>query len=222
MDQVRLILVFFLQYPLGWFAHYCVYGTTLRHLWNILVGGLIQFYIYRMGILHVIGMTVISYLLMSLLPRNRQQSVVMVWCLSYLTVNHLYRMYINFGGFNLDISTFTMLQVCKLSALAFCYKDGSMKEEDLIPEQRQRQVKELPSIIEMCSYTWYVQNCALGVFFEFSDYKNYIERKGRYAQVESPILPSLVTLVKAIACTGFFLVGSSYYWVDYCWSTEFA
>lgn len=100
----------------------------------------------------------------------------MAWCLGYLTVNHLYRMYTNFGGFDLDISTFTMLQVCKLSALAFCYKDGGMKEEDLIPDQKERQVKTLPSILEMCSYTWYVQNCALGVFFEFSDYKNFIER----------------------------------------------
>ena len=41
VDQVRLILVFFLHYPLGWFFHYCVYGTTLRHLYNIIVGATI-------------------------------------------------------------------------------------------------------------------------------------------------------------------------------------
>ncbi len=174
-----------------------------------------------MGILHVIGMTIVSYLLMALLPRKHQQSYVMAWCLGYLTVNHLYRMYTNFGGFDLDISTYTMLQVCKLSAIAFCYKDGGMKDEDLIPDQKERQVKTLPSIIEMCSYTWYVQNCALGVFFEFSDYKSFIERKGRYAQVSSPILPSLITLLKAIACTAFFLIGSQYYWVEFCFTSEF-
>jgi hypothetical protein len=45
-------------------------------------------------------------------------------------------MWVNFGGFNLDITTFTMLLICKLSALAFCYKDGAEKDEDLTDEQK--------------------------------------------------------------------------------------
>jgi hypothetical protein len=43
-------------------------------------------------------------------------------------------MYTNFGGFDMDISTFTMLQVCKLSALAFCYKDGALPDKELSKE----------------------------------------------------------------------------------------
>ena len=93
-------------------------------MFNVIVGFLIQYYVYREGVLHVILLTTIAYLLMAMLPRNQQQKYVMGWVLGYLTFNHLHRMYTNFGGFNLDISTFNMLQVCKLSGLAFCYKDG--------------------------------------------------------------------------------------------------
>jgi len=97
----------------------------------------------------------------------------------------------HFGEFTLDISTFTMLQVCKLSALAFCYHDGGLPEDDLADWQKERMVKELPSPLEMAGYTWFVPNAALGVFFEFSDYRRFIESTGEYKNVPSPILPSL-------------------------------
>jgi hypothetical protein len=147
----------------------------------------------------------------------------MAWVLSYLTVNHLYRMYTNFGGFDLDISTFTMLQVCKLSALAFCYRDGGVDPKDLTKDQKERVVDKLPSIIEICSYTQFVSNCALGVFFEFSDYKRFIQREKEYAYgMPSPILPSLKSLATAIGCTAFFIVASQYFWIEYIFSPEYS
>ena len=59
-------------------------------------------------------------------------------------------------------------------------------------------VVKLPSILEISSYIWYAQACALGVFFEFSDYKRWIERTGEYAKVPSTIFPSLKWFIKGI------------------------
>lgn len=56
-------------------------------------------------------------------------------------------------------------------------------------------VMHLPSLLEFASYVWYCQACALGVFFEFSDYKRFIERTNEYKDVPSPIIPSLKWLV---------------------------
>ncbi len=56
-------------------------------------------------------------------------------------------------------------------------------------------VMNLPSLLEFASYVWYCQACALGVFFEFSDYKRFIERTHEYKDVPSPIIPSLKWLV---------------------------
>ena len=71
------------------------------------------------------------------LPAQKDPSLSRdVFVLAYLSSQHIYRMWVNFGGFNLDITTFTMLLICKLSALAFCYKDGAEKDEDLTDEQK--------------------------------------------------------------------------------------
>ena len=61
----------------------------------------------------------------------------MVFVMLYLSVQHIYRMITNFGGWEMDITTFTMLLTAKLSGLAFCYKDGGVDEKDLLEEQKE-------------------------------------------------------------------------------------
>jgi len=36
------------------------------------------------------------------------------------------------------------------------------------------QVKHLPSVLEMASFTFYVSQCVLGVFVEYRDFINWI------------------------------------------------
>jgi len=43
-------------------------------------------------------------------------------------------MYVNFGGWDLDVTTYTMILTAKLSALGFCYKDGGLDDKDLIED----------------------------------------------------------------------------------------
>ena len=38
VDQIRIFVIFLFQYPNGWFMHYCVRGTFIRHLYNIVLG----------------------------------------------------------------------------------------------------------------------------------------------------------------------------------------
>lgn len=78
-------------------------------------------------------------------------------------------------------------------------------------------VTKLPSILEMASYVWYSQACALGVFFEFSDYKRWIERSHEYKDVPSPIVPSLMWLGKGIACLALFTVVSPTFNIETCY-----
>lgn len=40
----------------------------------------------------------------------------------------------------MDITTYTMILTAKLSAMAFCYKDGGLKDEDLLKEQVERKI----------------------------------------------------------------------------------
>jgi len=105
--------------------------------------------------------------------------------------------------------------------LSFCYKDGGEDFKSLTKDQQERVVKKLPNVLELLSYTYFVSNAVLGVFFEFSDYKRFIERTNEYKDVPSPILVSLTTLGKAIAFTGFFVVVSQWFYLSYCYESEY-
>ena len=73
----------------------------------------------------------------------------------------------------------------------------------------------------MASYTFFCQQCAVGVFFEYRDFINWIEETAEYKQVPNPIIPSLKYLVYAILAVGTFVVGSGYFAVEDCWSDKF-
>ena len=130
---------------------------------------------------------------------------------------------IQFGEvYGMGIVTFTMLQVLKLQALAWNYKDGATDQATLSKDQIDKSVKDFPSILEISSYTFYCNTAALGVFFEFQDYKRFIEQTNEYKNIPSPILPSLKWLIQCFAFVGVFAIGTQYVPVDYCWSENFA
>jgi lysophospholipid acyltransferase 1/2 len=58
----------------------------------------------------------------------------MAFNLLYLSGQHIYRMLTNFGGWEMDITTQTMLLVARLSSLGFCYRDGALPEDKLLKE----------------------------------------------------------------------------------------
>ena len=48
----------------------------------------------------------------------------MAFLFIYLSCQHIYNMVTDFGGYNMDITTYTMLLVAKLWGLSWAYKDG--------------------------------------------------------------------------------------------------
>ena len=76
-------------------------------------------------------------------------------------------------------------------------------------------------MLEITSYAFYCQACALGVFFEFSDYKRFIERTDEYKDIPSPLIPSLMWLATGFGCLGVYIVGDIYFPMTTCWSQQF-
>jgi hypothetical protein len=50
----------------------------------------------------------------------------------------------------------------------------------------------MPSIMEILGYVYFPGGTMCGPFFEFSDYKNFIEKNGHYKNIPSTIAPSLI------------------------------
>jgi lysophospholipid acyltransferase len=79
----------------------------------------------------------------------------------------------------------------------------------------------MPGLLEFTSYVFFCNAAALGVFFEYSDYKKFIERSHEYVDVPSPILPSLCWLFQGFLWMVIFLVGSKYYYLPECWGDAY-
>ena len=115
-----------------------------------------------------------------------------------------------------------MLLTIRLQALGFSYHDGGKDPAKLTERQRAYSVKHLPSILEIFSFSLFVQQCALGAFVEFRDFICWAEKKEEYKKVPSPVLESLKYLVYGVCTITIFLVGSSMFPCETCWSEEFA
>ena len=65
------------------------------------------------------------------MPRGTQHKYVLAYISIYLSLQHLYSMYTDFGGYNMDVRTYTMLLCIKIWGLTFAYKDGGEPVENL-------------------------------------------------------------------------------------------
>lgn len=74
----------------------------------------------------------------------------------------------------------------------------------------------------MLSYTFYCQQYALGVFFEYRDFIAWIEERNEYKKVPSPVTESIKYAVYAFACLGTFSVGAGLFPISHCYTLEFA
>ena len=80
-------------------------------------------YLYALG----------GYLIMNIFPRNKQHIFMMAFVGLYLSAQHIYAMMNDFEGYNMDITTYTMILACKLWILGWEYRDGNQKHSNLTP-----------------------------------------------------------------------------------------
>lgn len=82
------------------------------------------------------------------------------------------------------------------------------------------QVK-MPSTLEIWSYAYFGQGCLIGPFFEFSDFKRFIERSEEFKSFPSPVVPSLIVLGRSFVWLGVFVVGDMFFPIETCWSMKY-
>jgi lysophospholipid acyltransferase len=80
----------------------------------------------------------------------------------------------------------------------------------------------MPSALEMLSYVYFCSGCIVGPFFEFSDYKMYIERTGRYSNIPNGLWPALVKFLKGKACLASHIIVAQYCHHNVCGTEEYA
>ena len=92
-------------------------------MYSFTLGTLIQFYVYGTDIYLIFLMHALIYFLVKINP-NRCGKHVTVVSLALLSIYHVYRMVVDYGGWKMDISTIMMSNVNKYSLFAYAYQDG--------------------------------------------------------------------------------------------------
>lgn len=85
-------------------------------------------------------------------------------------------------------------------------------------QQIKYKVEELPTVLEYSSYVFYFGSNAMGYFFEFSDYKRFIEETDEYKEVTCPIFESICWLVTGMGCLILYTLGKIYCPISQCWT----
>lgn len=93
-----------------------------------------QYYIYGQDILMIFFLHALVYTMVKLNPSHCGKNVTIV-TLVLLSIYHVYRMLVDYGGWSMDISTIMMCNVNKYSLFAFSYQDGHTDLQKLTKEQ---------------------------------------------------------------------------------------
>lgn len=186
-------------------------SPTVRHLYALVTGIAVVYYPFGSGIIHVAPMGALAYGAMVLVPR-RAGSVAWATVFMYLVYLHV----CNASGEawkagQLDFTGGAMVVALKLLSLCQCRQDSFRKDkEDLTPYQAAHVLPRLPSPLQFLSYLFGLGNLLAGPWVEYTDYTDFIERKGLWdpraaRPMPGTLLPGLADMAQGLLFMAMFL-----------------
>jgi len=218
-DQVKLIICLLASYPIG-FLYRKLKSPLIRHIVGIVLGLYLEFYLYGTQVLFLCLFALSAYLLIFVVGR-KCGFILTVYCLTFLAIFHIYRMYIDYGGWNMDITTTLMMTVPRICSLAWCYQDGRTKEK-LSPEQEIRKLEELPNLFQYFSYILFYSTVILGPFCDYNDFRDFIYLQNDYREIPNTFSASFLELLGGFVFMGITATVLPHYLPDYMATPQFA
>jgi lysophospholipid acyltransferase len=113
---------------------------------------------------------------------------VFFFVMTYMSLSHLYRVYVDYLGWSLDFTGPQMILTIKLSSFAYNVYDGSKHSEEeaaakdlparkkaTFEDRKRFAIAKLPSLLEFYGYGYCFTTFLAGPAFEFSEYQGAIE-----------------------------------------------
>lgn len=121
------------------------------------------YFVFREHMIHSVFTTTVVYAMLKFLPRAYARHAVLTFALSYVSLGHIYRMYVDYLGWSLDFTGPQMLLTLKFTFYAFDLNDHYRTEEEidkmekpLAVHVRKSRLLYVPSALQYYSYMfWY-------------------------------------------------------------------
>jgi len=217
IETVSYVLGMFACYPLGLIMAQIPYGTP-RHIFSFLLGAfLLQFTLGVQWIHHLIS-SLLAYGLILLLPRKTLKTALPILAMTYMTLGHVHRQYINYLGWDLDFTGTQMVLTQKLYMIGYNLYDGELlskgKEDRAAKKCKSFALTNAPSLIEFLGYTFCFSNLLAGPATEYASYLGSIDgsvfkTKDGKSKIPNNILKTIVPFVTCLVNLGIFMTLSA-------------
>jgi len=96
-----------------------------------------------------------------------------IFLMGRMSVNHITRQLDN-NPTAIDITGAQMVNIMKLSAFCWNVFDGRYPDSELTDSQKERAIRELPSLLDYAGYVLFFPGLLVGPAFDYVDYQSYI------------------------------------------------
>ena len=195
-DHFKAVFGLIIMLPIGWSMR-LLNCPKLRLAYSLVLGLVMQFYIYGWAMLHVFVASVVNLLLIKYCEPGKIGKVALIYNFSHNSYIHLYRFFFNYDVWSIEISVIFMMVMCKFAGFAYAYQDAYnyAKDNKSITESQKKYMIEDFSNFEFFSYIYFVSSSIFGHFIEFRDFMNFIHLKEQYKKIPSTFLPALNRLM---------------------------
>lgn len=156
--------------------------------------------------------------------------------MGHMSISHIYRM-IEDSPSSVDITGAQMVLVMKLSAFCWNVWDGKQKDEDLNDVQKERAIRQLPSVLDYAGFVSFFPSIMVGPAFDYVDYERWLNttmfalppgtdpakapptRKKR--KIPRSATPAMFKLITGLLWTVSFLQLSAYFYPEMLLSEEY-
>lgn len=97
-----------------------------------------------------------------------------VFVMAHMSISHIHRQIANSPS-TVDITGAQMVLLMKLSAFCWNIADGQLPDEHLSDFQKERALKDLPSILDFSAYVLFFPSLMAGPAFDYVDYQRWID-----------------------------------------------
>ena len=82
-------------------------------------------------------------------------------------------------------------------------------------------LKQMPSFFKILVYTFNLPGCIASPFYEYQDFEDWIEIKGRYANIPSTLVPGFIRLLQGASYIFTVTILGMYHDEEIMYSQEF-
>eukprot|EP00825_Cyclidium_porcatum_P005211 TRINITY_DN124_c0_g1_i1.p1 TRINITY_DN124_c0_g1~~TRINITY_DN124_c0_g1_i1.p1 ORF type:complete len:421 (+),score=55.32 TRINITY_DN124_c0_g1_i1:43-1305(+) len=180
-DQLLLIATILTTIPFGFIFQF-IKNPFQRHLSSTLFGFFLQYLIFRQAMISNILQTIIVYILISVF-KEKCGKIVFIESFVFLGIHQIYFIITSYGGYNMDITTILLMNMCKFTSIAFNVVDGQRNQEELSEFQKKCKLTQVPKFFDYFSYIYFFGSSIMGPSFDYADYVAFINREKQYANM---------------------------------------